>query len=40
MINLRVKGLGKKAQDAIKKEMGVLKKLGIFKPLKKAIKLT
>ena len=40
MNNLRVKGLAKKAQDAIAKEMGVLKKSGIFKPLKKAIKLT
>merc|ERR1712194_170324 len=40
MNNLRVKGLAKKAQAAIEKEMGVLKKAGVFKPLEKAIKLT
>ena len=39
LINLRTKGLGKRAQDAIKKEMDVLKRSGVFKPLKKAVKL-
>ena len=35
-----MKGLAKRAQAAIKIEMGVLKKAGVFEPLKKAVKLT
>ena len=40
MDNLRAKGLPQKAQAAIEKEMGALKKAGVFKPLNKAVKLT
>ena len=39
MNNLTYKGLPMKAQAAIKKEMGVLTRAGVFKPLKKAAKL-
>ena len=40
MNNLRAKGLLQRAQAAIKKEMDALKKAGVFKLLKKAVRLT
>ena len=38
--NPTTKGLPLKAQAAIKKEMGALRKAGVFEPLKKVVKLT
>ena len=40
MDNLRAKGLPARAQAAIKKDMGILKKAGVVKPLMKVVKLT
>ena len=40
MDNLQAKGLPQRAQATIEKELGDLRKAGVFKPLKKAVKLT
>jgi len=40
MDNRKAKGLPRRSQAAIKKEMGTLRKAGVFEPLKKATKLT